>query len=304
MTVLPGGVLRDTGPLDAPWDCVSKDASKRWKLEVRAVDDATFALRQSTRVSTEAPIGYLLCGTERALLLDTGDAKETADCPLRETVDALLDEWAASQDVSRPPLVVAHTHGHYDHVKGDPQFAGRPDTTIVAKDVDAVHAFFGLDGTPGATTEFDLGGRLLLITAIPGHDARSIATVDPAAGLLVSGDTAYPGRLYVDDLAAAKVSLRSMVDLAEAHGVHTVLGCHVERAADGGDIPLRARFHPEEVPFALTLEQLRALRDHVDRAAGKGVHPGDPMTLYVGNPPWPMLKLLGRGLLARATGRG
>ncbi|MFC6706341.1 MBL fold metallo-hydrolase [Flexivirga alba] len=304
MTVLPEGVLRDAEPLDAPWDCVDKDASQQVKLQVRAIDEAIFALRQSSRVSPEAPIGYLLCGTERALLLDTGDAKEAAQCPIRATVDVLLDEWSESHGVARLPLVVAHTHGHNDHTEGDAQFAGRPDTTIVAKDVEAVHRFFGLTETVGTTTTFDLGERTLLIAPTPGHDARSITTIDPAAGLMFSGDTAYPGRLYVDDLPAAKLSLAAMVDLAETHDIHTVLGAHVENDRHGRDYPVLTRFHRDEAPFTLTTAQLRALRDDVQRADGNGVHTGDPMTLYVGKAYWPMLKLLARGVAWRLTGRG
>lgn len=304
MTELPEGVLHASQPLDAPWACVDKDASKRWKLEVRDIDEATFALRQSTRVSPEAPIGYLLCGTRRVLLLDTGDAKDVAECPLRATVDALLDEWSESHGLARPPLVVAHTHGHNDHTNGDAQFIDRPDTTVVAKDVDDVHNFFALPGTVGATADFDLGDRTLLITATPGHDARSITTIDPAAGLMFSGDTAYPGRLYVEDLPAAKQSLAAMTDLAEAHGIHTILGAHVESDRHGGDYPVMTRFHQDEAPFALTTAQLRALRDAVRRTDGNGVHPGNPMTLYVGKVYWPMLKLLLRGVRWRLAGRG
>jgi len=304
MTVLPEGVLRAAEPLDAPWACVDEVDSKRWKLEVRPIDEATFALRQSTRVSPEAPIGYLICGTQRALLLDTGDAKEPAECPLRTTVDALLDEWSESHGLARPPLVVAHTHGHNDHTNGDAQFIDRPDTTVVNKAVDDVHTFFELSETVGATAEFDLGERTLLITATPGHDARSITTIDPAAGLMFSGDTAYPGRLYVEDLPAAKRSLAAMVHLAEAHGIHTILGAHVESNRHGGDYPVLTRFHRDEAPFALTTTQLRALRDDVRRAGGNGVHPGTPMTLYVGKAYWPMLKLLLRGAGWRLAGRG
>lgn len=302
--MLPEGVLRDAEPLDAPWDGVGEDTARQVKLQVRPIDDATFALRQSSRVSTEAPIGYLICGTRRALLLDTGDAKSAVECPLRETVDVLLHDWADGRGLPDPTLVVAHTHGHYDHVKGDSQFVDRPDTTIVAKDVDAVHRFFGLSGTVGATTEFDLGGRTLIVMATPGHDARSITTVDPTSGVMFSGDTAYPGRLYIDDLAAAKTSLAAMVELADTHGVHTVLGAHIENDTHGGDYPVRTRFHRDEAPLPLTVAQLRTLRDDVIRTTGKGVHRGDPMTLYVGNAPLPMLKLLIRGAVWRLTGRG
>lgn len=304
MGLLPDGVLRSDMSLDAPWACVDKDSSKQIALEVRALDDATYALRQSTRVSAEAPIGYLICGRERALLLDTGDEADPTKCPLQQTVDALLAEWAQQQGVPSPSLIVAHTHGHNDHTKGDVQFADRPDTTVVGKDVDVVRRFFGLSEHPYQAVEFALGGRTLLIISTPGHDARSITTIDPAAGLMFSGDTAYPGRLYVDDLAAAKSSLAAMVDLAETHGVHTVLGAHVENDTHGGDFPVMTRFHRDEAGFSLTVDQLRALRDQLQRVEGKGIHVGTPMTMYVDNPALPMLRLLARGALWRLTGRG
>ena len=38
------------------------------------VDDDTFIMRQSKDVNYEAPFLYLLCGAERAILLDTGAA--------------------------------------------------------------------------------------------------------------------------------------------------------------------------------------------------------------------------------------
>ncbi len=66
-------------------------------------------------------------------------------------------------------LVVAHTHGHGDHVAGDEHFADRPDTTVVAREVEAVREFFGFTDWPGEVVTFDLGGRVLEITGIPGH---------------------------------------------------------------------------------------------------------------------------------------
>lgn len=304
MTPLPAGVLRDHHPLDAAWECVTRTGSRRTTLQVRTIDAATFALRQSSRVNPEAPIGYLVCGTARALLLDTGAVPGADRCPLRATVDALLEQWAGEKHLPNPSLVVAHTHGHYDHVKGDVQFLDRPDTVVVDTDAAAVHRFFGLSENPASTTPFDLGDRTLLVAATPGHDARSITTIDPTAGLMFAGDTAYPGRLYLDDLPAAKASLTAMVDLAEAHGIHTVLGAHVENDGRGGDHPVLTRFHDHEAPFALTVDQLRALRDHVLSVSGDGVFPGDPMTLYVGKAHRAMLMLLARGVARRLVGRG
>jgi hydroxyacylglutathione hydrolase len=61
-------------------------------IQVHTVDDATFILRQSKDVNYEAPFLYLLCGTERALLLDTG---AVADGGVREAIDSLLSERRA-----------------------------------------------------------------------------------------------------------------------------------------------------------------------------------------------------------------
>src|SRR6202035_1335661 len=110
-------------------------------------------------------------GNERALLLDTGATPEPDLFPLRDTVDALL---APGEE-----LVVAHTHAHGDHIAGDPQFAGRPATTVVGTDLAAVQAFFGFADWPAEIVRFDLGGRVLEITGIHGHQETSIAVFDP-----------------------------------------------------------------------------------------------------------------------------
>ena len=63
-------------------------------IQVHTVDDATFILRQSKDVNYEAPFLYLLCGTERALLLDTG---AVANGGVRQAVDGLLSELVAGR---------------------------------------------------------------------------------------------------------------------------------------------------------------------------------------------------------------
>lgn len=89
------------------------------KVQVVRVDDDTFILRQSKDLNYEGPFLYLLCGTERAILLDTG---AVASGGVRQTVDSLLRD--RERDTPGYQLVVAHTHGHGDHVAGDGDFAG------------------------------------------------------------------------------------------------------------------------------------------------------------------------------------
>lgn len=277
-------VLFDEEPLEAPWIRGHRRGEPDGPLlQVRAVDDDTYVLRQSLSVTAEAPFMYLLIGTQRALLLDTGDSTDSADCPLREIVDHLL----ADREVD---LVIAHSHGHYDHRRGDAQFTGRPRTRLVPIDVDGVQAFFGFEQWPAEVVEFDLGGRPLSITGAPGHDKRSIVVVDPSRGLMLSGDTLYPGRIYVQDLAALQDTFGRLDTLARRHGITRILGGHNELAADGTDFPIKSRFHPDEHPLPLGESSLRGALPASHLAGGGVTRVEGGVHLWVGTCIGPRLK--------------
>lgn len=77
-------------------------------------------------------------------------------------------------------LVVAHTHGHGDHVAADAQFADRPRTIVVACEEEAVRSFFGFgDRWPTGAATFDLGGRVLEVLGSPGHHKSAVTVYDP-----------------------------------------------------------------------------------------------------------------------------
>jgi glyoxylase-like metal-dependent hydrolase (beta-lactamase superfamily II) len=137
-------------------------------------DTHTCVLRQSKALSAEAPFLYLLFGNERAMLLDTGASKKTIGDPLRETVDGIIEAWLADNPRKGYQLIVAHTHGHLDHVAGDSHFADRPGTTIVDRDVFAVRTFFGFTSWPEQIVSFDLGARVLDVTGTPGHHPSTL----------------------------------------------------------------------------------------------------------------------------------
>jgi hydroxyacylglutathione hydrolase len=256
-------------------------------IQVHRYDEDTVLLRQSKSTSFEAPFLFLLLGKERALLLDTGATKDPARLPLRDVVDTLLDEWLAAHpdvDAAAYRLVVAHTHGHGDHVAGDDQLAGRQRTTVVGRELAAVQAFFGFTDWPVQVVPFDLGGRVLEVIGIPGHHRASIAVHDPATSFLLTGDTVYPGRLYVEDAPAFVDSLDRLVDLAATRAVTHVLGCHVEMTSTPGrDYPIGTTYQPDEAPWPMTVEQLRAVRDAARSLAGKpGAHRYDDFAIWNG----------------------
>jgi hydroxyacylglutathione hydrolase len=246
-------------------------------LQAHAVDEHTYLLRQNKTTHYEGPFLALLLGADRALLLDTGATADAAVVPLRATVDALLGQWLERHPREAYPLVVAHTHAHGDHVAGDGQFDDRPDTVVVGHDVGAVGEFFGFGDWPRDVVPFDLGGgRVLEVTGIPGHHEASIAVFDPWTRILFTGDTVYPGRLYVWDPAAFVDSLERLVALGASRGARHVVGCHIEMAADGREFPMGTRHQPGEPPVHQPVEVLAQVLE-VARGMGgrRGLHRGE-----------------------------
>jgi glyoxylase-like metal-dependent hydrolase (beta-lactamase superfamily II) len=312
-----------TAPTDTPIDFVSPapvagtlpprwnhGVPTRWhapdpSIQVHHYDEHTVILRQSKSVHYEAPFLYLLFGNDRAVLLDTGATAGAAEFPLRATVDSLIDAWLARHPRRDYGLVVAHSHPHHDHVAADPQFADRPHTTVVPHDVAAVREFFGFGpGWPAATARLDLGGRVLEVLASPGHHEAAVTVYDPWTGILLTGDTVYPGRLFTADFPAFLASLDRMVTFATGRPVTHVLGCHVEMTRKAGrDHPIGARYQPDERSPQLTVRQLTAIRDAAASVATTpGVHRFDDAVIYHQPSPADVRRLLTRGRLHRALG--
>jgi glyoxylase-like metal-dependent hydrolase (beta-lactamase superfamily II) len=248
-------------------------------LRVHWHDADTVVLRQGKSVHFEAPFLFLLFGTERALLLDTGAEAEPDAFPLRATVDHLVATWLERSRIAEPyPLVVAHSHPHDDHVAGDPFLADRPDTTVIGHDLAAVSAVLG---------RLDLGGRALEIVATPGHHEAAITVLDPATGWMLTGDTVYPGRLYIEDDVAFAASLDLLVELARDREVTAVIGCHIEMTTQPGiDHPAGTIEQPDEPPLPMSVEQLEAVRVAAHAVLGRpGRHVHDDFVLVNRTPP-------------------
>ncbi|MFJ2958430.1 MBL fold metallo-hydrolase [Streptomyces sp. NPDC087270] len=272
------------GSFDVDW---IHGVRTRWqrepRIQVHRYDEHTLVLRQSKAVNYEAPFVFLLFGNERALLLDSGATADPELFPLRATVDGLIDEWLAAHPREGYELVVAHTHAHGDHVAGDSQFAGRPATRVVPKETDAVRDFFGFaESWPTGQVGFDLGGRVLDVLGTPGHHESSVTFHDRWTGILFTGDTVLPGRLYVADFPAFLATVRRMVEFAQARRISHVVGCHVEmKRRPGRDYPLGATFQPDERALAMTVGQLVAVRDAAVSVADRpGVHRFDDFVIY------------------------
>lgn len=125
---------------------------------------------------------YLVCGQERALLVDTANGMED----LREIVRTLTDL----------PVIVFDTHGHPDHIFGNQYF---DHAYIHPADLELANSFINrpfevnpADFPPFRTAEvgdvFDLGGTVLEVVDLKGHTPGSIGLLDRGARLLYTGD--------------------------------------------------------------------------------------------------------------------
>lgn len=127
---------------------------------------------------------FLIVGSEKALLLDTG-ASDVA-------LPALI------RSVTELPLVVIHSHGDGDHTENDSKF---PRIYAHPAEFPIIHRF-----RPDLCTEllpvhggdiFDLGGILLEVVEAPGHTPGSICLLDRENRILFSGDTLGHGPVFL-----------------------------------------------------------------------------------------------------------
>ena len=244
------------GSMDVQWNAGATDcaAAPQKPLQVHTYEPQTFILRQSPCADFEANFIYLLIGSDRALLIDTGAVADPVRMPLAETVLGLLPERRGS----KIPLIVAHSHGHQDHRAGDPQFASLPSVQVVSADPASAQAFFGFDQWPG-TGSVDLGDRKIRAVAAPGHHPSQLVFYDERTGLVLTGDFLLPGRLLVDDAAAYQESAQRVIGFLGDSPVTHVLGGHIELSADGHLYPHGSTHHPNERRLELSKADLLAL---------------------------------------------
>ncbi len=236
------------------------------EIQVFDYDEHTVILRQSMSIDREAPFLFLLFGNTRAVLIDTGATASTEAFPLRRVIEGLIGRWLAAHPRAAYRLLVLHSHVHHDHIAGDGQFAGRPDTEIVGADLGSINDFFGFAEDPSAVAHVDLGGRVLECFSTPGHHETAVTYYDPFTGLLLTGDTVYPGRLYVDDWPAFVATIDRLLAICGNRPVAHLLGCHIEMTTQPGvDYPVEATYQPDEVPLQMTVGKLRDIRVAIDR---------------------------------------
>ncbi len=202
-------------------------------FHVYRMEDGVFALYEP--FNFQEVISWLIVGRSRALLFDTGMGMSRISTVVRE--------------LTRLPVTVVNSHSHYDHVGGNAEFTDirSLETDFTTDNADGIpHADVAIEVRPDALcarelrvpfdtasyairpfratstvrdgTVIDLGGRRLEVVAIPGHTPDAIALLDRARGHLWTGDTFYPGPIWLyfpgTDLGAYEASMTRLAALA------------------------------------------------------------------------------------------
>ncbi len=255
-----GGVER--GVLPAAWAPSGPKCMEISDWQVREYNPNLYIIRQSGCLDYEKPFLYLIFGKERGLLLDTG----SRNFPAAAMVEDVAGKWLARNHRRRIELIVAHSHPHSDHVAGDEQLKNLQSSSLtirlVPATVEDTKKLYGIANWPDGMGSVDLGGRVLDAIPIPGHSPVSIALYDRQTGILFTGDSLYPGRLYVNDWAEFAKSTQRLVKFTQGKIVAHILGCHIEQSTTPYlDYPVGTIYQPHEHELALSLGNLLELNE-------------------------------------------
>jgi glyoxylase-like metal-dependent hydrolase (beta-lactamase superfamily II) len=267
MASLTGSPVRADALLEKRWIHGSRDCAQNRDppLEIFEFDADTYLLRQNKCVHFEAPFIYVLFGEHTVFIQDTGATEDPAQFPLYKTIQHIIQRRGA-RDLK---MLVTHSHSHGDHKAGDAQFRGKPGVTLVEPTGAGVREYFKFTDWPNGEAVVDLGGRKLIVQPAPGHQDEALIVYDPRTRWLLTGDSVYPGRLYVRDWQAFRASVDKMVKFAASHPVSAVMGTHIELSSTGEQYPAGTTYQPDEARLPMTKQDLIRLDELLEQAGDR-----------------------------------
>ena len=227
------------------------DVQDDW-FKVLAVAPGVFAITEPRQY--EGINSFLIVGTERAVLFDTGMGIASIGDLVRK--------------ITPLPVTVLNSHTHFDHVGGNREFQdvrNLDDAFSAASARGEIsgelreYASHSLDedrvcgslpsGVPSRDyviptwriashvrdgVRLDLGDRTVEVLTTPGHTPDSLCLLDEANGLLLTGDTFYSGEVYLwapeTVVADFTASIARLAQLAP--GLKLLLPAHGPPVAD------------------------------------------------------------------------
>jgi glyoxylase-like metal-dependent hydrolase (beta-lactamase superfamily II) len=213
-------------------------------------------------VNFEGPFIYVLFGQHTVFIQDTGATADPAQFPLYDKIREIMQRRGTPE----LQMLVTHSHSHGDHKAADAQFRGKPGVTLVEPTGAAVREYFQFTDWPRGEAVIDLGGRKLIVQPSPGHQDEALMVYDSRTRWLFTGDSVYPGRLYVRDWPAFRRSVHAMVLFAGAHPVSAVMGTHIELSSTGEQYPAGTTYQPDEASLPMTTQDLAKLDELLQQA--------------------------------------
>jgi glyoxylase-like metal-dependent hydrolase (beta-lactamase superfamily II) len=223
------------------------DVKDDW-FEVYRVRPGVFAIYEPHQF--EEVISYLIVGEKRALLFDTGMGIGKIS--------------SIAGKLTSLPVMVLNSHTHFDHTGGNAEFSDilGENNDFTNRNAQGVANEYSRDALapericgplpPGVRADsysvrpfkisrrlkdgerLDLGGRELEVIFTPGHAPDALCLLDRKRGLLFTGDTFYPGPVYLfTEETDFKAYTRSVDRLARlAPGLKLLLPGHNVPVAD------------------------------------------------------------------------
>jgi glyoxylase-like metal-dependent hydrolase (beta-lactamase superfamily II) len=280
----PNSVAFEPGALPKQWATGGPKCMELPEWQIHEYNPDLYILRQSGCTDYEKPFVYLLFGKQKALLVDTGSHRGN----LAPTLLLTARWWLVRNERQSIPLIVVHSHGHWDHTDGDDAIEALKDpampVTLVKATAPADSSFFRIAHWPEDIGGVDLGDRVIDAIPIPGHEAASIALYDRRTALLLTGDSVNAGRIYVSDWDAFVKSNKRMIDFTKNKPISFLLGAHIEQTRTPyRDYPMGTMYQPDEAPLELSRGELLEIQRAVDGTQGKAARVALPWYTI-----WPM----------------
>lgn len=224
------------------WFTTKKVAANVWCIDDHGIDNM-----------------YLVTGTDRALLIDTGTGVGVLDSMVKTLTDL--------------PVMVVNTHGHPDHAGGNFQFS---DVYAHPADFELIKQFTAYENINKAIEQalnnspvlkpwinkkagsfdvaklkpvtsgyvFDLGNRKLEVIEVAGHTKGSICLLDAANKLLFTGDNNnIIVWLFLDGCLPVEGYLQTLQKLQKRSAEYDTI-------LPGHGVPLDAGFIEEQITCA------------------------------------------------------